>query len=81
MGWGYLSDRLDEGVAYLEQQLHKHAPIDVLLGFSQGANMCTILCGRAVYGVGLWLALRIQSSQRFINCSNDDEFENYLPML
>lgn len=31
-------DRVDEGIANLEAQIHRHGPIDVLVGFSQGGE-------------------------------------------
>ena len=40
-------DRLDEGIAHLEATMRRRAPIDALIGFSQGANMATILSARA----------------------------------
>ena len=47
----FMYDRLEEGVAQLEEQLRQlEEPVDVLLGFSQGANMATILASRAARG-------------------------------
>lgn len=43
--------RLDEGIAHCEQQLADLAPVDALLGFSQGANFSTILSARAARGL------------------------------
>lgn len=40
-------DRLDEGIEHSEATLRAVAPIDALLGFSQGANFSTMLCSRA----------------------------------
>ena len=50
---GFYYERLDEGTAHLEAQLRAlPAPIDALLGFSQGANFSTILSARAEHHVG-----------------------------
>eukprot|EP00747_Dinoflagellata_sp_TGD_P174079 gnl/TRDRNA2_/TRDRNA2_213789_c0_seq1.p1 gnl/TRDRNA2_/TRDRNA2_213789_c0~~gnl/TRDRNA2_/TRDRNA2_213789_c0_seq1.p1 ORF type:complete len:188 (+),score=26.06 gnl/TRDRNA2_/TRDRNA2_213789_c0_seq1:258-821(+) len=43
---------LDEALALLQEQLHIHAPIDGVLGFSQGANMASLLAAQAVAGEG-----------------------------
>lgn len=46
----FFYDRLDEGIAHSEACLAALQPIDALLGFSQGANFCTMLAARAVQG-------------------------------
>jgi len=43
--------RADEGVVALEAQIREHGPVDVLLGFSQGANFSSILAARACAGL------------------------------
>lgn len=43
-------ERLDEAVATLEDQMRESKPIDALVGFSQGANLATILSARACRG-------------------------------
>jgi len=43
---------LDEALEFLQEQLHKHRPIDGVLGFSQGANLASLLAAQAEAGHG-----------------------------
>lgn len=45
-------EELDEALEYLQEQLHKHKPIDGVLGFSQGANLASLLAAQAEAGHG-----------------------------
>jgi len=41
---------LEEALAFLQEQLRLHAPIDGVLGFSQGANLASLLVAQALAG-------------------------------
>merc|ERR1711879_458414 len=38
-----LTEGLDEKLAYFKEQMRAHAPIDGILGFSEGANVASLL--------------------------------------
>lgn len=52
-------DGLEEALGWLQGALREHAPIDGVLGFSQGANMASLLAGMAAAGAGANLGFAI----------------------
>lgn len=44
---------VDAALEYLQEQLKKHAPIHGVLGFSQGANLASLLAAQAEAGEGI----------------------------
>lgn len=53
-GWRTYSvgTQLRDAMTFVEKQLVAHAPIDGILGFSQGCNLATLVAARAALGEG-----------------------------
>ena len=43
---------LEKSLEFIQELLRKHQPLDGLFGFSQGANMASLLAAQAVAGEG-----------------------------
>lgn len=57
----------------LQSQLRAHAPVDGLLGFSQGANFCVMLAAQAAAGVGAPVGFTV------LLCPNAPGYVDQLP--
>ncbi|CAE7225808.1 dfr1 [Symbiodinium natans] len=44
---------LDDSLAFIQDLLRQHAPLDGVFGFSQGANMASLIAAQAVAGQGV----------------------------
>lgn len=60
---------------YLQSQLKAHAPVDGLLGFSQGSNFCAMLAAQAAAGVGVPIGFAV------LLCPNAPGYVDQLPDL
>lgn len=45
-------NQLQEAVLFIDKAIEAHSPIDGIIGFSQGANMATLIAARSVAGKG-----------------------------